>query len=217
MLRKLSDYGLNEFYDFREVNIPATYEVDDIHRIIVDCISPVINELESNNVINGFHFILSEDLFLRLSTESWDKNESFIKGVLIKHGLSDKLKNWDLVSPEIYGGTVGVILSYNNLEFNSRLIMALLDAEKTNDITIKADLQRYGYNFLLCTQWVHHLYIQYGIRNDAQLLLEFADSLGWLRELVSNNFQDAEVKDFAIRSLHSMSKDIDQFIQKLSI
>ena len=216
MIQKFSEYGLKELYDFREVNITTTYEVDDIHRIIIDYISPVIIELESCGIINGFHFILLEDLLLRLSTESWDKNESNIKRILTKHSLSDKLKNWDLSPPENHGGTVGVILSYNNLEYNSRLIMALLDAEKTDNITIKADLQRYGYNFLLCTQWVHYLYIQYGIRNDAQLLLEFADSLGWLRELISNNFQDTEVRDFAIRSLHSMRKDIDQFIQKLS-
>ncbi len=106
-------------------------------------------------------------------------------------------------------------LSYNNLEFNSRLIIALLDAEKTDDITVKADSKRYGYNFLLCTQWVHYLYIQYGIRNDAQSLLQFADSLGWLRELISNNPQDIEVRNFANRVLHNMSRDIAQFIQRL--
>ncbi|MBA7490747.1 hypothetical protein ES702_01290 [subsurface metagenome] len=206
MLRKLLDYGLKESYDFKEIHVPTSHELADVHDKIFNCISPAIIELESLKLINGFHFILHEKIDLRISAENWNKNEKGIKKILRKYKLSDDLNNWEPLSPEKYGGVIGVILCYNNLEFNSRLISALIDTQKHTDNTAKKDQQRW----LLYNRWVHYLYIQYGVTNHVQSQREFQNSLIWLKAFVNSNPENREVKNFANRILDDFSNKINQ-------
>ena len=83
MIRRLADYGLKEFYDFMEIQVPATYDIPDIHDRIINHISPAIIELEASGLIDSFHFILNKDIALRLSTEDWSKNEKKIKEIRV--------------------------------------------------------------------------------------------------------------------------------------
>lgn len=215
MIRKLSDYGLKESYNFKQTHIPVDLNTTDtakriaeVHDRIAAHVSPVITELESLALINGFHFILHGSIDLRISSGDWDKNENRIKEVLRKHGISNDLENWGPMSPERYGGPVGVILCYNNLEFNSRLILALIDAQKhTDDIATKQCQERLVHN-----QWVHYLYIQYGLLNDVQVQLEFSDSLEWLMTIVS---RDPRSIGFANSVLDWMSQEITKLKNKL--
>ncbi len=209
MLRKLLDYGLKKSYDFKEIHVPINHEIADVHDKIFNYISPAIIELEALKLINGFHFILHKSIDFRISAEDWNKNEKEIKKILRKYKLSDDLKNLEPMPPEKYGGDIGVILCYNNLEFNSRLISALIDTRKhTDDINMKKLQEKLLYN-----QWVHYLYIQYGFTNDIQIRLEFIDSLNWLVTLVNNN---PDAKDFAIKVLDDFSNIINQLKNKFN-
>ena len=212
MLRKLLDYGLKKSYDFKEIHVPINHELADVHDKIFNYISPAIIELEALKLINGFHFILHKSIDFRISTEDWSKNEKRIKKILRKYNLSDDLKNLKPMPPEKYGGDIGVILCYNNLEFNSRLISALVDTRKhTDDKNMKKLQEKLLYN-----QWVHYLYIQYGFTNDIQIRLEFLDSLNWLVTIVNNNPENIEVKDFANKVLDDFSHIINQLKNKFN-
>jgi hypothetical protein len=119
-----------------------------------------IRDLESQKLSNGFHHLIHEDIDLRLSCEDWPKHESKIKEVLSIHSISLDLKDWAM-PPEQYGGEIGVLLCYNNLEFNSRLSLALVELiVGTEDISLKESQER------LCPhQWVHYLCNQFGYLN----------------------------------------------------
>jgi len=204
-MREVSEYGLKESFDFKETHISTNHTIPDIHEKILNYIAPTVVELEALELINGFHFILHKEIDFRISSDRWSKSKEEIKEVLRQHNLSDNLKNWGPMPPEPYGGNIGVTLCYNNLEFNSRLILALLDAQKNADDNMKKQLENLIYN-----QWVHYLYIQYGYKNDVQIQLEFQDSIRWLRTIVSNNSRSKEVIDFANRILDWMKNAIDQ-------
>lgn len=212
MLRNLLDYGLKESYDFKEIHVPTNRKLPDVHDKIFNYISPAIIELEASKLINSFHFILHKSIDFRISTKDWNKNEKGIKKILRKYNLSDDLKNLEPMPPEKYGGDIGVILCYNNLEFNSRLISALIDTRKhTDEINMKKLQEKLLYN-----QWVHYLYIQYGFTNDIQIRLEFLDSLNWLVTLVTNNPENIEVKEFANKILDDFSNVINQLKNKFN-
>lgn len=209
MLRNLLDYGLKKSYDFKEIHVPTNRKLPDVHDKIFNYISPAIIELEALKLINGFHFILHESIDLRISAEDWSKNEKRIKKILRKYNLSDDLKNLGPMPPEKYGGVIGVILCYNNLEFNSRLISALVDTRKhTDDINMKRLQEKLLYN-----QWVHYLYSQYGFNNIEQIIYEFRDSLIWLETLVNKH---PEAKDFANSVLNKFSDTINQLKNKFN-
>lgn len=210
MMGELSNYGLRELYNFKEIHIPTNGQLPDIHNKIINYISPAIIELESLGLIDGFHFILHKAMDLRLSAGDWEKNERSIREILRKNNLSDNLQNWDErteMPPEHYGGDIGVILCFNNLEFNSRLILALIDLQKHTDDTAVRQRQA----SLVYGQWVHYLYIQYGLGNFLQVRLEFQDSLDWLETIIRRNPGNAQVQDHASKVLDGMNKEIKQF------
>lgn len=212
MLRNLLDYGLKESYDFKEIHVQTSRELADVHDKIFNYISPAIIELEALKLINGFHFILHESIDFRISAEDWNKNEKRIKKILRKYNLPDDLNKWEPLSPEKYGGVIGVILCYNNLEFNSRLISALIDTQKHTDNAAKKEQQKW----LLYNQWVHYLYIQYGVTNHVQSQHEFQNSLIWLEIFVNSNPENKEVKDFANSILNKFSDTINQLKNKFN-
>ena len=209
-MRDLTEYGLNKDYDFREIHISTTSDISEVHEKILKNISPAIIDLEKAGLINGYHFILHAQIDMRLSSDSWDKKEIKIKEILRKHGLSDDLTPWGPMSPDRYGGETGVLLCYNNLEMNSRLISALVELrDKTGDDNAKALQER-----LICNQWSHYLYIQYGITNDKQIGVEFNNALGWLETIVVKNQGDPAAKEFAERVLTHMEGTINKLKQQ---
>ena len=207
MMEKVLDYGLKESYNFKEIHVPTTQDLDDIHDKVVTDISPAIIELETSKLINGFFFISHKAIDVRLSSNNWKKNEKKIREILRKHKLSDDLKNCEPLPPEDYGGDIGVILCYNNLEFNSRLIMALLDAQKlTDDMNMKRQLEG------LLHQWIHYLYIQYGIYNELEMDSEFRRSLSWVWRL----YEKSNDKEWANTVLKDMNNAINQLKNKIN-
>lgn len=83
--------------------------------------------------------------------------------------------------PAQYGGETGVLLCYNNLEFNSRLCLALAEfISETDDNGARQHL------YDLCPhQWVHYLCNQFAVLNLEQVAFELQDALRWLRGLLS--------------------------------
>jgi len=109
MNRKMSDYGLKKSYKFKEIYIPLD-KIDDFYNKVATQITPTIIELETLDLINGFHFILHQAIDLRLSCNDWNKNEKKIKEILKEHKLPENLKDCGSLSPEKYGGDIGVNL-----------------------------------------------------------------------------------------------------------
>jgi hypothetical protein len=162
--------GLKTDYNFKEVRIflPRKRTVKDIHDKIFLKIIPVIEVLEQRKLINGFHFILHEHIDLRLSCKYWEKKEYIIADILKVWGISDPLVPWFGLDPNLYGGEAGVSLCYNNLEFNSRLVMGIIQANYTGDREPhrkkRAIFEQQRYNFVY-TQFPHYLRAQFGIQN----------------------------------------------------
>ena len=175
--------GLKEKWNFKEVHIPVLKS--NAHIIILEVVLPVIEELEGKNLINGFHFIFHDDLDLRLSSVNWRSSKKAIQKILKEYDLPDTLEDWGPLPPRMYGGKWGEILCYNNLEFNSRLILGLLQARDCAESAITRD-QLY---MLLYSQWNHYLFFQYGI-NDEEIGILFRNSLRRL----SNRIDEMEVR-----------------------
>lgn len=161
----LPDYGLKDSYNFKYVKIPNNIEN-------YDRISCAVMNLEKSKRINSFHFIIKKEILLYLSTDNWEENEPAIKRILKENKLSDYLEETDTLEQLHYGDKIGVILCYNNLEFNSKLILALIDTQKHT---------RRDISWLLWDLWPHYLYAQYGIFDLSEVEVLFKNALGRLQ------------------------------------
>ena len=210
---KLHKYGLKDTFDFKEIHFPTTSELTDIHSIIRKKVGPLIFDLENKKLINSYHFILHKDIDLRLSTFDWISNEPKIKDILCLHNIDDNLQIWGPMPPNKYGSEIGVNLCYNNLEYNSRLICALIELHHlTDDLALKKTQEYFIYN-----QWVHYLYVQYGIKNHIQVQYEFQDALNWLETFVQNNKSKPRIKELANQILDKMLEMTNDFKKRLNL
>ncbi len=177
----MATYGLKSKYTFKNTYIRTSRSRDDIHQKLRQIVAPAIRDLESKGLIDGFHYLVHEHIDLRLSCADWDQHESKIKQVLRDHSIPTDLADWEL-KPEGHGGETGAVLSSNNLEFNSRLCLALLELiNGTYDQRIRQEQEK------LCPHyWVHYLCNQSGYLNPDQVKFEFEDAFIWLKELVRN-------------------------------
>ncbi len=178
--------GLKASYVFKETHIPTSRERHDILRLLKQFVAPAIRDLESKNLINGFHHIVHKNIDLRLSSHDWLQHEASIREVLAANSISPDLEDFkDCVEmpPENYGGKTGVLLCYNNLEFNSRLCLALVELMyETSDETIRKKQER------LCPhQWVHYLFNQDGYLNLDQVRFELSDAVIWLEKWMNSH------------------------------
>jgi hypothetical protein len=106
-----------------------------------------------------------------------------------------------------YGGDIGVVLCYNDLEFNSRLCLAL--AELMNETQDDHILQMQK---TLCPhQWVHYLCNQFGYLNIDQITFELDDALIWLESLITQNQGNPAVSSIVRDILNSLRQAMDQF------
>jgi len=202
--------GLKSSYLFKETHIPTSREIHDIHRLLKQFVAPAIRDLESKKLINGFHHIVHEKIDLRLSSHDWIQHESSIREVLAAHSISPDLEDFkDCVKmpPENYGGKTGVLLCYNNLEFNSRLCLALVELMyETGDETIRKKQER------LCPhQWVHYLCNQAGYLNLDQICLELNDAAIWLKKEINNHAYVPQVRAEASEILKKLRSVITRF------
>lgn len=181
--------GLKSKYVFKQTHIRTSRDRGDIHRKLRQRVAPAIRDLESRGLINGFHHIIHEDIDLRLSSGDWPQYESRIKQILRVHSIPTDLADWEFVPSELYGGETGALLCCNNLEFNSRLSLALL--ELMNETDDQKDRQ--GQERLCPHQWVHYLCNQFGYLNRDQIIFELNDAFNWLRMLVCSQRRDPQV------------------------
>jgi len=162
--------GLKTKWDFKEVRIwlPRVRSMKDVHDKIFFIVLQVIRALEANNLINGFHFIIHDHIDLRLSCGNWDKKKVKIAHILEVYGIGDSLVPWCGLDPNIYGGEEGAILCYNNLEYNSRLVMGIVLANYTGDKE-PDKRKRAGMEFrrddFVYGQFPHFLRAQFGVGN----------------------------------------------------
>ena len=189
MIADIKTLGLKSCYVFKETRIPTSHKRHDIRQQLGQIIAPALCDLESQQLINGFHYIVHKHIDLRLSCGNWPLHESRIRDVLVTHSIPPDLEDWGPMPSERYGGEIGVLLCYNNLEFNSRLCLALAqlmyetDDEKTRESQEK-----------LCPhQWVHYLCNQFGYNNLEQIMFELDDALLWLRSIVISNPDNRQV------------------------
>jgi hypothetical protein len=126
-----------------------------LHFVIRTKVMPAILELERRELINGFYFIMHEKLDLRLSCDSWEKKEQDIRVVLANHGISPELAHYKGLKEDDFKN-----LDDNNLEMNSRLVLAYLaiweraSQEERNHMSRAAP-----------ARWIHYLYNQFGYAN----------------------------------------------------
>ena len=112
---------------------------------------------------------------------------------------------------EQYGGKTGVLLCYNNLEYNSRLSLALVELlSETNDQAIHQTQER------LCPhQWVHYLCNQCGYLNQDQIVFELNDAFAWLGQLIDNNGGNPQVISWARNIIVKFRNAATQFEKDL--
>jgi hypothetical protein len=187
MSTNIEAFGLKSSYTFKETHIPTSHKRDDIHRILRELVAPTVRDLESEKLINGFHYIVHKEIDLRLSSHDWSQHEARIREVLAAHSISPDLEEFQdchEMPREQYGGETAVLLCYNNLEFNSRLCLALVElVSHTSDKTIREKQQN------LCPhQWVHYLCNQAGYLNLDQVKFELNDALIWLESFTQNSY-----------------------------
>jgi hypothetical protein len=199
--------GLKSSYVFKETHITTSCERSDIHRVLKRSVAPAIRDLESEKLTNGFHYIVHENIDLRLSSDDWPQHESRIREVLAGHSIPTDIKDWELEPSECYGGETGVLLCYNNLESNSRLCLALVELiYETDNKTIRQKQEG------LCpNQWVHYLCNQAGYLNFDQIRFELNDAFKWLESLVSRHGNDPQVHAKANEILMELRDAITRF------
>ena len=173
--------GLKSSYIFREARI--SLDGEKIHTLLKDRVGPAVRELESSKLINGFHYIIHKDIDLRISSDAWPQYLCQIQKVLATFSIPPELREWKdgmEMPPEKYGGPTGVLLCYNNLEFNSRLCLALIELmSEAKDAAAQQSLMK------LCPhQWVHYLCNQFGYLNLDQISFELNDAFCWLEVLL---------------------------------
>ncbi len=210
MAADISALGLKTCYAFKETHIPTSGERRDIHQALGKVIAPAIRDLEYHKLINGFHHTIHKDIDLRLSCEDWPECESTIKELLSIYLISPDLKDWSM-PPEKYGGDIGVLLCYNNLESNSRLSLALVELiEETEDKSLTHAQER------LCPhQWIHYLFNQFGYLNLDQIIFELNDAFVWLETIVDKYKGNPQVI-LSVRSIiDDIKKAADRFEKKL--
>jgi len=173
-----TDYGLKESYNFKEIKIKSGIKIEELHKDIIYKIAPAIIHLEENGLINGFHFIWHEKIDLRISSNNWDETEEEIKIRLEEFGLPSDFKDWSM-STERYFGDIGVLLCYNSLEFNSRIILQLLQEkfDENNDRIIN----------LYASQLPHYHFIQFGWDNITEAIINFENSINQFDEIIERN------------------------------
>jgi hypothetical protein len=207
MCPDISSLGLKSSFDFKETRIPTSREMSDIRDKLREFVAPTVRDLESRNLINGFYHIVHNHIDLRLSCDDWQQHEESIKEVLSEHSISTDLTACGEMSPEVYGGETGVILCYNNLEFNSRLTLALFELMHLTDETSVKETQE-----KLCPhQWVHHLCNQSGYLNFPQIVFEFIDGFMWLHEMVARNRENDEVITVARNIARDIKNALTEF------
>lgn len=175
---------------FREINIPFEDPKEYI-QIVQEKITPLIKDLESNSLIERFHFIMHENLDLRLEA-NYDKDTDKIKNKLRKHGLNDELSSdsWSMPEdPEKYGGPKGLEICYRNLEYNSRIIMDLFEfkryIETKTEKKRRQELKK-GFNNLN-GQFVHYFLIQQGINNIQEIDFHLQQAKSWASTVINNS------------------------------
>ncbi|MBN1361918.1 MAG: hypothetical protein JW993_15080 [Sedimentisphaerales bacterium] len=203
----ITTLGLKQSYAFKETHIPSVLDGENIRACLRDKVAPAIRKLEAEGLINGFHHIIHEKMDLRLSSGNWSQHEQRIQGVLSAHSIPTELKDWQLLPIECYGGETGVSLCYNNLEFNRRLCMALVEASsETSDKAVRDKLMR------LCPhRWVHYLCNQSGHLNMEQIVFELEDAFGWLCDFTSRNRHDPQASKIVSQVISQVETKIAAF------
>lgn len=199
--------GLRSSYTFKETHVSTTRDRHDVQEQLRRVIAPVVRQLESRRLIDGFHYIVHQQIDLRLSCNDWHDCEAPIRGVLSDHGIPSDLTDWALQPPEDYGGEIGILLCYNNLEYNSRLCLALAELiAETQDEVIRTRQEG------LCPhQWLHYLCNQFGYLNLDQIAFEFNDAFVWLQTLLRSNPGNTQVAAMASALLARVRGAADQF------
>ena len=161
--------------------------MQDVHDKLFFEIVPLLVELEERKLINGFHFIIHENIDLRLSCEDWSgRKGDKIVDVLRKVDLPYSFDRWSGLDPDLYGGEPGVASCYNNLESNSRLIIGLLRAdyeEDKNPVKAQREVFRRKRQSFITSQWPHYLRSQYGIDNELEAMVDFVNFWSWTKSL----------------------------------
>jgi hypothetical protein len=196
-------------YVFKETHVPTAPKMQDIRQVLVTVVAPAIRELEAKGLLDGFHYITHADIDIRLSCNDWPAKESAIQQVLEQYSIASNLVDWKGLSPDEYGGELGVILCYNNLEFNSRLCLPLLESiheAAQQDNPLRDQLDR-----LSPHQWVHYLANQTGYGNMEQIAFELDDVFRWLETVLARSGDVANVKPVISHLLDRLSNKIGRF------
>lgn len=202
----MESLGLKPEYIFKQTRILTTGEVEDKRSKLIEMVAPAIRELEADGLINGFYYTLQQDIDLRLSCSDWAKSETEISDILAKYGIPSDLENGGNLWPDDFGGESGAALTENNLELNSRLIIAMLEVIRaTEDETTLELLDRQCPH-----QWMHNLCNQFGLNNLQESVFDFNNAMVWMETTMQNH---GEVPDIVAE----VRKILDYFKGRLGL
>ena len=199
----LEEFGFKTKYHLKQTQIDVDiFSRDSVESQVAEKIIPAILELESEKVIDGFYFIMHGKLDFRLSSNAWDENESKVKEILRKHGISDDLKHHeDFQEDEIAN------LDNNCLEIISRLMMAYLSLKDRHG------QEKFSEKLHEIPQhWIHYMYDQFGIVNLYEAVDHFNSAFIWLLTALNKNQCDVP---YCIDILEKVKKAADEHIDGL--
>jgi hypothetical protein len=106
-----------------------------------------------------------------------------------------------------YGGTEAVDLCYNDLEFNSRLILSWVNLMALDVANDNFSILQNKYP----SQWIHYICIQSGLDNLEQARFEFHDAINWLHNVKMRNTDNPNIK----KAIVGILQDAKQLISTM--
>ena len=186
-------HGLNDFHlsasdetQFYEIQIVyktrAEYE-----KLVREKIQPLVEELEADGLIQGFHFIMHGTLDLRLKIGD-ERKLSIVTDKVLASGVPfAEIKLWNGFTENSreykWYGPEGIAILLQSLESNSRLLMDLLQFKENARNLPLGEKKTIDY---LNHQMVHYFLIQQGIDNLEQVKFSLDDAKFWMDTIPLN-------------------------------
>ena len=185
--------GLNDFH-LPDFEVAQFYEIQIVYRtraeyeyLVREKIQPLVEELEADGLIQGFHFIMHGTLDLRLEISD-EKKLSIVTDKILASGIPfAEIKLWNGFTENSreykWYGPEGVAILLQSLESNSRLLMDLFQFKENARNLPLGEEKTIDY---LNHQMVHYFLIQQGIDNLGQVKFSLKDAQFWLDAIPLN-------------------------------
>jgi hypothetical protein len=185
--------GLNDFH-LPAFEVAQFYEIQIAYRtraeyeyLVREKIKSLVEGLEADGLIQGFHFIMHGTLDLRLEISD-EKKLSVITDKVLASGIPfTEIKLWNGFAENSreynWYGPEGIAILLQSLESNSRLLMDLFQFKENARNLPLGEEKTIDY---LNHQMVHYFLIQQGIDNLEQVKFSLKDAQFWMDTLFNH-------------------------------